>query len=297
MTQVTKELHETIEQVVHQTPGLPAAADAVRNSIHGAVLRGGAPTRRVADLLHGTWLGHPLHPVLTDITVGAWTLSTLFDWAGLLGRSKQMQDAGDALLSIGAASATATAITGLADYSTIPKRAAPVGLVHALLNVGAQMLNLFSLGARKKGNRSAGILASTLAFGGLMLSAYIGGDMVYRLKVGVRHGRDHRGEPENWMDVLPEGELVEHQPVVVEVAEVPVLLYRYGGTVYAIGAVCGHAGGPLQEGAFDGYCIECPWHQSVYDVRDGHVVHGPSTYAQPSYRARIEDGQVQIMAR
>jgi nitrite reductase/ring-hydroxylating ferredoxin subunit len=76
-----------------------------------------------------------------------------------------------------------------------------------------------------------------------------------------------------------------------------VLLYRYGGTVYAISAVCSHAGGPLEEGQFDGFCVQCPWHDSVYDLRDGSVVHGPATFNQPAYRARIYNGQIEIRAK
>jgi nitrite reductase/ring-hydroxylating ferredoxin subunit len=81
----------------------------------------------------------------------------------------------------------------------------------------------------------------------------------------------------------------------IEVEGNPVLLYRYGGTIYAIGAVCSHAGGPLEEGTFEEYCVTCPWHDSVYDVRDGTLVHGPTTYNQPRYRARIRNGQIELI--
>ena len=77
----------------------------------------------------------------------------------------------------------------------------------------------------------------------------------------------------------------------------PVLFYRYEGQVYAMGAVCGHEGAPLEKGQFDGLCVTCPWHQSVYNLQDGSVVHGPTTYAEPSYETRIRDGRVEARLR
>ena len=75
------------------------------------------------------------------------------------------------------------------------------------------------------------------------------------------------------------------------------LTYRYNGGIYAIGAICGHDGGRLERGRFEGYCAECPWHQSAYDLRDGRVVHGPTAYAKPSYDTRVKDGMVEIRLR
>jgi nitrite reductase/ring-hydroxylating ferredoxin subunit len=74
----------------------------------------------------------------------------------------------------------------------------------------------------------------------------------------------------------------------------PVLVYREGAEVYAIGATCSHAGGPLNEGKFSRGCVECPWHQSVFYLQNGHVKHGPATHPQPGFEARIQNGKVQI---
>ena len=80
----------------------------------------------------------------------------------------------------------------------------------------------------------------------------------------------------------------------MEIDGTPVLVYRDVEAVYMIGAVCTHASGPLEQGTIDGACVECPWCQSVFDRRDGHVVHGPATLSQPSYQARIRDGRIEI---
>ena len=69
-----------VEQMIKRVPGLEQAGKQLANSIHSAVLQGGSLTRTIADALHGTWFGHPLHPALTDIPIGAWVLAA--GWAG-----------------------------------------------------------------------------------------------------------------------------------------------------------------------------------------------------------------------
>ncbi len=93
---------------------------------------------------------------------------------------------------------------------------------------------------------------------------------------------------------MKEGDLQDNVPARVDVDGVPVLMYRSGNEVYAMCAVCAHEGGPLQKGEIHQSHVTCPWHQSVYDMRDGHVVHGPSTYPEPVYQVRRTDGNFEI---
>ena len=63
----------------------------------------------------------------------------------------------------------------------------------------------------------------------------------------------------------------------------------------AAAATCTHVGGPLDEGERDGTCVQCPWHGSVFDLRDGRVIHGPATSPIRAYETRIsESGQVEV---
>lgn len=62
----------------------------------------------------------------------------------------------------------------------------------------------------------------------------------------------------------------------------------------AIDAVCSHAGGPLDEGSFEGCFVQCPWHDSVFDLRDGRVKHGPATIPQPGFAVRERNGQLEV---
>jgi nitrite reductase/ring-hydroxylating ferredoxin subunit/uncharacterized membrane protein len=282
-----------VEQLIKRIPGLEQAGQQLSNSIHSAVLQGGGLARAIADALHGTWFGHPLHPALTDIPIGAWALTAGFDAYAGLGGGRQAEHTADTLIAIGVAAAVPTALAGMADYSAIDQDAVAVGTAHALLNSAGLGLYLLSMWARASERRGLGVLLSTSALGLVGASAGLGGDLIYRRSVGVNHAPPATA-PSDWTAVLPLSEIAEYEARRVEIDGAPVLVYRDVEAVYAIGAVCSHAGGPLEQGTIDGACVECPWHQSVFDMRDGHVVHGPATIGQPSYQARIRDRQIEI---
>jgi nitrite reductase/ring-hydroxylating ferredoxin subunit/uncharacterized membrane protein len=286
-------INRRIDQWLNRIPGLGKTGDTLAHTLHNTVLNGGDGIRQVADLLHGTWMGHPLHPVLTDVVVGGWSLGLLFDVVSLVIDSREAEIVADALTAAGTVAAVPTILSGLADYSTIPHDAADAGLVHAVANDVAFVLQLASSAARSDGNRGSAIALSGAAMLFATAGAWLGGHLVYDKKVGVNHAEQAK-KPEAWTSVLAATELHESDARQVEVVEHPVLLYRQGEEVWAIGAVCPHAGGPLEEGTFFDGCVQCPWHDSVFDLRDGSVVHGPSTYAVTAYDARIEDGQVQV---
>jgi len=281
------------ERVLRRIPNLEEEALAVSRGIHREVLRSGRPARAAADFLHGKWLGHPLHAALTDFTVGAWMLAPVFDWLGLVCESEGAERAADRLVDVGNASALPTALAGLTDFSTIPHGATATGAVHGLLNACGLALNLLSASARKSGHRPLGAMLSAMASGGLLLSAWLGGELVYRQKVGVNRTVNPSG-PRDWTAILDEQNLKDDVPRRVEVEGAPVLLYRRKGLPYAIGSVCGHAGGPLENGSFGDCRVTCPWHQSVYDLCDGGVVHGPTTYPEPLYDVRTHNGKIEL---
>lgn len=266
----------------------------VSHAVHHAVLQGGETSRRAADLLHGTWLGHPLHPVLTDVTIGAWTFGAVFDMLGVISGDRRTQQLADRLTAIGTASALPTALAGLTDYSTLPKKSSKTATVHGLLNVASLGLYLLSYSERKRGRRSRGLALSAAALGANMFSAWLGGHLVYRERVGVDHGERFAG-PREWTPVLSLDELPSGETRRVEVAGKGVLLYHdAGGDVLAIGSVCSHAGGPLEEGTIRDCYVQCPWHDSVFDLRNGSIRHGPATAPQAAFETRVMKGQVEV---
>ncbi len=281
------------EKALQQLSGLQKNGLSVSRAVHRAVLRSGKPGRAVADLLHGTWLGHPLHPMLTDVTVGAWTLGALFDAVAATGGERYARQAADALTAVGTASAAPTALSGLADFSTAQKPAVSTASLHAITNVTAVALYLCPLRDRRRGNRRRGLFFSVLGMGLATTGAWLGGHLVYGHRVGVDHSEARTG-PTDWTPALGVEELEEGEPTLGEANGKPILLYRTEGRICAIDAVCSHAGGPLDEGDFADGTVRCPWHDSVFGLCDGRVMHGPATRPQPSFATRVRDGQVEI---
>src|SRR5919199_1212467 len=98
----------------------------------------------VKDALHGTWLGHPLHPVLVQVPVGSWTS------AGLLDAIPPMRPAATLLIGTGVAAAVPAALSGLADWSEQGAGVRRLGAIHATLNTVSLGLYVGSLVARGK---------------------------------------------------------------------------------------------------------------------------------------------------
>jgi hypothetical protein len=108
---------------------------------------------RVKDVLAGTWVGHPTHPMLTDVTIAAWTGAAILDVFG----GQRADPGADMLVGVGILAAIPTAVTGPSDLTdTIDDEERSIGTAHALANVGALALWSLSYVARKTGSRRAG---------------------------------------------------------------------------------------------------------------------------------------------
>jgi nitrite reductase/ring-hydroxylating ferredoxin subunit/uncharacterized membrane protein len=248
----------------------------------------GEAGRDVKNALHGVWLGHPLHPVLTDIPVGAWTAAMVLDGLGL-------EDGADAAIAIGLVGALGSAITGATDFSEIDPPARNVGLMHGLLNVAATALYATSLAMRRGGSRQKGIAVSMLGYAIAGFSAYLGGHLVYADQIGVDHAAGpEAGRLEKFTPAIDESELKEGKPARAIADGVSLVLVKRGARIYALSETCPHLGGPLAEGKLVGDAIECPWHGSQLALEDGHVVNGPTTFPAHCYETRIRGGRVEV---
>ncbi len=288
---LTQRLNDQLAQrVAVPTESLDDYATRLQEWLRGAVAQGGAPARQAKNLLNGIWMGHPLHPALTDVPVGAWSATAIFD---LVGANR----AADASLKLGTLMAVPTALSGMADWADTEGPPRRDGLLHAALNTLALACFTGSIFARRSANRSLGIMLSTLGLGMATISAWIGGEMVYRLGTGVsRHAWAPRVEKFRQVmdaDALAEGTLTRAD-LDVEGENVSLVLLRRGREVLAIHGVCSHWGGPLWEGRMDGDCVECPWHGSQFDMRTGTVKQGPAAFDQPRFEARIRAGKVEV---
>ncbi len=165
----------------------PAAEQAVQKAIRSSFDIFGENADAVRSALHGDWLHEPLHAVLTDIPVGAWTATVLFDGIAAVSGSDTMDKAADATVLLGLAGAAGAALAGWNDWADV-EEAAPrrIGAVHALLNIAATGLFGWSAFARRRSaTRAQGRAIAAAGFVLVALSAHLGGNLVYEHGLGV----------------------------------------------------------------------------------------------------------------
>jgi nitrite reductase/ring-hydroxylating ferredoxin subunit/uncharacterized membrane protein len=246
--------------------------------------------RRVKDALHGVWLGHPLHPVLVQMTLGSFVSASLIDAVG--GRRRTSSG----LIATGLLLTPPTVAAGWADWSAANPDQQRVGLVHAATNAVAIGCYAGALGRRARGGSGrllslAGVLVSTVG-------ATLGGHLAYHQSLGANHTDRVRDlAPQDWQPLGELTDLPEGVPVRRDAGEVPVFVVRSGTDVTVLADRCPHLAAPLSEGEIVGTDgdrhIVCPWHGSEFRLADGCVVHGPATAAVPRFATRVVDGTIQ----
>ncbi len=251
--------------------------------------------RVVKDALNGVWLGHSLHSAISDVPLGAWTTAEMLDLVSAQrGGDEGLDRAADLAVGMGVLGAVGAAATGVTDWSQIGGAQRRMGLAHALVNIVGLLLNVASLLVRMRGgSRSTARVLSAAGFTVNLTAAYIGGELVYRLGQAVNRAAWVSG-PEKFTDVAAVSDLTLGKMKMVAVADTAVVLLKDGDGTHAFGGVCPHIGGPLWEGELDGHCVTCPWHGSQFDVRDGKLLHGPSTHPLPCFEVRERNGRIQI---
>ena len=170
IVRLTRQLEEAtaLDGAVH-------AVEPTIRSLFGAGPRGAA--------LRGEWLGHAVHPILTDVVIGCWTSATLLDVVG--GRSSAT--ASQRLIGLGLLAFGPTAWTGWAEWSEAGPREKRVGVVHVVTNAVAAGTYAASWSARRKGRRGQGALLAMAGAGVSGVGAYLGGHMAIARKVGSHH--------------------------------------------------------------------------------------------------------------
>lgn len=282
--------HWSGEAIEHQK-WLDALADPLQSWARRVSASPGV--KRVKDVLHGTWFGHPLHPAVTDIPIGSWTATMLLDSIWLASENPELVRAADITLLLGLGGAVVAASTGFADWSETDATDRRVGLAHGLLNAGALLANLLSWGLRSSGRRRAGIAASGLGYVLTLCSSYLGGELSFAKGVGVNHVAWEAGS-DDFVAVMKTADLPERKLTRAQASGLPVVLWKDGNKIYALAATCSHAGGPLDEGTCQDDTVTCPWHGSTFRLSDGAVVGGPAVYAQPTFAIRVRRDTIEL---
>lgn len=265
--------------------------------IKNAFAAGGAGGQTAKNALHGVWLGHPLHPAVTDIPVGSWTVAAALDLLEVRGDSRYQAGA-DAAVMVGLLGAIPAALSGLTDWSDTHGKPQRVGAMHGFLNMGAAAMYAGSYAARKSQKRGLGRWLGFLGYGLVLASAYLGGELSYSQKIGVNHAPDPEGElPKEFTVAIKEADLTEGKPAKTTVEGTDIFILKSGTKIYAMAEKCSHLSGPLSEGKVEGDSIICPWHGSRFCLKDGHVEDGPATSNQPVLEVKLENGEVLVRAQ
>lgn len=264
---------------------LDGAASVAKEAVNRLIGRG-----RVADALHGRWLGHPAHPALAQVPVGAALGAATLDVVALATGERGLHRGARLLTAVATASAAPTALAGWADFADLHPEQQRVGLVHAAGNLTAVALWTTSLARRRPGWALAGTALAGLAAG-------LGGHLSQRWAAGANHAEHvpHLA-PEGWHRLGEVDELSDGAPHRALIGDEPVVVVRSGGGLRAMSATCAHLSAPLDEGDVETVrgteCIVCPWHGSAFALDGGGVVRGPATAPQPVVDLDVHDGVV-----
>jgi nitrite reductase/ring-hydroxylating ferredoxin subunit/uncharacterized membrane protein len=248
----------------------------------------------VVELLHGgRWVGHPLHPALSDLPIGLWAGVVLLDATDRDQTLRRGLDAAGMLSAAGILAAGATALTGLNDWTVSNDQDRRVGLFHGLLNTVALGLQGASLGTRMAGHRGTARALGAASLTVTAAAGYLGGHLVFTKGVMVSRVAWAIG-PRRWTRALQEANLPDDSPTAVEAEGRQIMLYRHSGRLYAIDNICSHAGGLLSRGAVADLTVTCPLHGSRFALADGSVRRGPAHQPQPVLRTRVRNGFIEV---
>lgn len=286
---------QTSLETIASQPWLDTVGKPLSEAVRGLMSNLGPAGQTAKNALHGVWLGHPLHPVLTDVPIGAWTTALALDTREVATGDATYGRAADFALGVGLVAAVGAAVTGLTDWSETEGRSRRLGLLHGLLNLTATGLVATSYALRRRGARSAGRASAIAGYGVAVGAAYLGGSLVFRERIGVTHAVV--AEPDEFTPVLESAALPDNSMRKATVDDASFVVVRQHLDVCALAHSCAHLGGPLSEGTLKDGSVVCPWHGSEFALDDGRVLNGPATAPQPCLSVRERAGQIELRAQ
>jgi nitrite reductase/ring-hydroxylating ferredoxin subunit/uncharacterized membrane protein len=276
-------LHNAIERILDAQAAWADPLGKLFVAIFSALYK---PVPVIKDLLNGVWLGHPLHPAITDVPIGAYVVALVLDFSG-------QRSAAAAAIGVGIVFMLLAALAGYADYIDLENKPRRFGTIHSSLMLVALVFYVVSFVMRLGATPSpAEVWLSVIGFLIVITSAYVGGELVYNLGTQVdRHA--WRGGGTNWtaIDVT---DVPADKPVKAKAGAQTLVVVRRGTTLNALHDVCAHQGCSLSEGKLVGETIECGCHGSRYRLADGLVVRGPAVFDQPHYEVREAEGKLEV---
>jgi len=254
----------------------------------------GARSRAVQDVLHGRWLGHPLHPTLTSLPIGAWTAAVVLDAVDVVSsQGEGFRRAAQFAVGLGVLGGAGAALTGVTDWQHTQDKPRRSGLVHGLVNSVALGLNILSFHQRRRGRPAGARLASVAGYGFVVAGGYLGGDLVFRHRIGVDHSQQEVGS-NRFVAVMAEADLAEDAPMQVQCDGAAVVLIRHEDQITAVGQWCSHLAGPMSQGWVYRGQLVCPWHGSRFSLKTGCPTTGPAVAPLTRFETRVVAGLIEV---
>jgi len=255
--------------------------------------------------------------MLVHFPIGLFLLSLIIDLVSLAVPSVPdlMRGSLYAML-LGTITALIAAVPGFVDYTDIRrdhpgKRTATAHMILNLIVVAVYTLNVVVRWSLVS-NSSVSIgplFLSLVGVGLLSVSGYLGGRLVYDDGIAVGRHKRHMPMPKDTLHVsapVPGADAVfvpvpaaqqlrERETLRMEIDGQVMTIVRIENQLFAFQEFCTHRFGPLSEGRFDGFDVQCPWHNSCFDVRTGKVTKGPAKVDLKTFKVETREGKVGIL--
>ncbi len=272
------------------------------------------------DILEGKPLRHPLHPFLVHFPVGLFTLSFLLDIATLFYPFQGLYRAAFYSMVVGVICSLVAAIPGFVDFLDIREDHPAKSKARWHMGLNLVMVVVFAVNAWVRSGDLfilqtpiVPLIVSVIGIILLSISGYLGGAMIY--DDGIAIGRHRRRTPTphqtlgiaippqtrsllsagpQLVPVAAADSLQDGESLRVDIGGTILAVVKLAGSFYAFQEFCPHRFGPLSDGRLQNGQVECPWHGSCFDVRNGKVVHGPAKVDLKTYPVRLRDGKICI---
>jgi uncharacterized membrane protein len=277
-----------LRELPHQTEQIDSL-DHVAEHVAKAVKRAVPDGSPGNEVLSGADLGHPLHPPLTDVVIGAWTSALALDWLG----GKRSGPAADRLVALGVLSAIPTAAAGLNDWATLRGPSRRLGLVHETTNVIATGLFGASWLARKVGHRLFGRLLALVGYGTVSLGAFLGRHLSFRRGVGVDHTALLEA-PEDWTPVADEASVKELQPLLAKAGRGRDCACPRGRIVVRASRAMCSSRRSAPRGRGRGWVCRLPLALESLPPLRRRSHERPTAHPQPAAEVRVHDSKVEV---
>jgi len=271
------------------------------------------------DVLEGKPLRHPIHPMLVHFPIGFLVLSFLLDLVSLtFPEVPNLVRGSFYAMLLGIVTALLAAVPGFVDYSDIRrdhpgKTTATRHMTLNLMVVTIYGINLWIRSAALSDPKISLLpfLLSIIGTGLLSISVYLGGRFVYDEEIAVGRPKRRTATPQDTLHLstgylasggeitfvpVPDAEqLGNGETLRVEIDKQVMTIARVDNHLYGFQEFCTHRFGPLSEGSFHGFDVQCPWHNSCFDIRTGKVTNGPAKVDLKTFKIEMRDGKVGVL--